>query len=63
MSEIGSRSLLEPTEIARVPSLVSSSFPQVNTEVVVLISKLPRPKRLPVKKYSFFMSTYRFHSI
>ena len=34
MSEIGSRSLLEPTEIARVPSLVSSSFPQVNTDVV-----------------------------
>ena len=34
MSEIGSRSLLEPTEIARVPSIVSSSFPQVNTDVV-----------------------------
>ena len=34
MSGIGSRSLFEPTEIARIPSLVSSSFPQVNTDVV-----------------------------
>ena len=34
MSEIGSRSLFESTEIARVPSLVSSSFPQVNTDVI-----------------------------
>ena len=34
MSEIGSRSLFEPTEIARVSSLVSSSFPQVNTDVI-----------------------------
>lgn len=57
MSEIGSRSLFEPTEIARVPSLVSSSFPQVNTDVVILMSKLPRPKKLPVKKHSFSMRT------
>lgn len=34
MLEIGSRSLFEPTETARVSSLVSSSFPQVNTDVV-----------------------------
>ena len=34
MLEIGSRSLFEPTEIARVSSLVTSSFPQVNTDVV-----------------------------
>lgn len=50
MLEIGSRSLFEPTESAKVLSLVNSTFPQITTDVVDLDIRTAKAEKTFLEK-------------
>lgn len=66
MLEIGSRSLIEPTGMAKVKSIVAQTFPTIDTDMITVDIKTAMPQKTFLEKafllHEMFSTDYRLHA-